>query len=522
MLAALTGIGFVAIDCISALDWDFLAQRLCVVMLWLFAFAYSFGALRDVRRGPTLAFLAVPLAAVAVFALSGLVESRLSAWTGDPEFVPEFTREGFVAVDPSFHLIDSLLRTESAEDRAFYARLRANAVIQHVDISPVDVDYEKPLHMTADPKPDVFLFLVDSLRRDYLSPYNPRVTFTPAIGRFAADNIVFDRAFTRYGGTALSVAAIWAGGMVIHKEYVKPFGPMNTLAKLLDGDGYRRFMSVDAVVEELVPSDDPSVVQLDRGRRNIDFDFCRTLDELRTDLAATAGDGRPNFGYTLTENIHISHVRSTPLPHGTNYPGFEPHVAWQLEHMDGCFGSFIDFLQKTGRYDNSIIVLTSDHGDSLGEGLRWGHSYTMFPEIVRVPLLVHLPGRLRERFRADPKAIALSTDIAPTLYELLGHEPADLGPLFGRPLFTPSESPVPDRAWPRVAVSSYGPVFAVYRDNGTRLYIADGVNRRDYAYDLRASSPVRIGLQPPEREADRRLIRERIAELARLYRFNPQ
>ena len=101
-------------------------------------------------------------------------------------------------------------------------------------------------------KPHIFLFVVDSLRRDYLSPYNPAVRFTPAIEEFAKDSVVFKRAFTRYGGTGLSVPAIWTGGMVLHKQYVTPFDPMNTLLKMLEADNYRRVMSMDSVVVQLM------------------------------------------------------------------------------------------------------------------------------------------------------------------------------------------------------------------------------------------------------------------------------
>ena len=379
----------------------------------------------------------------------------------------------------------------------------------------------KAIHAPPTPRPDIFLLLVDSMRRDYLSAYNPAVHFTPAIGRFAAESVVFDWAFTRYGGTAMSVPAIWAGGMLLHKQYVTPFGPMNTLEKLLDGEGYRRFMS-NYEMAQLAPADTPGAVDLDPRRNPTDIRLCQTFDEIRARLATDAGDHRPIFAFTLAANIHISIVRSTPVPPDKTFPGFEPHVAWQMAQMDACFGEFIEFLKATGRYDNSIVVLSSDHGDSLGESLRWGHSHTMFPEIVRVPLLVHLPPRLREAFHADPAGIALSTDITPSLYQLLGQPPADLGPLFGMPLFGPSDAPPPHHVGPLVAVSSYGPVYAVYRDNGSKLYIADAVNGRDYGYDLRGLTPVRVGIPPADRDADREEILARVVELARLYRFTPQ
>ena len=48
-------------------------------------------------------------------------------------------------------------------------------------------------------RPHIFVFVIDSLRRDYVSPYNRQVSFTPALERFARESTVFERAFTRYG-----------------------------------------------------------------------------------------------------------------------------------------------------------------------------------------------------------------------------------------------------------------------------------------------------------------------------------
>ena len=55
------------------------------------------------------------------------------------------------------------------------------------------------------------MFVIDGLRRDYLSPYNRKVTFTPGIEALARDSFVFRNAFTAYAGTWLSMPAIWTG-----------------------------------------------------------------------------------------------------------------------------------------------------------------------------------------------------------------------------------------------------------------------------------------------------------------------
>jgi len=411
-----------------------------------------------------------------------------------------------------------VLTFPSREQDRFYAHLRANSLIQHISVDPIRIDFDKSLAPSPEDKPHIFLFVIDSLRRDYVSPYNAKVSFTPSIGKFAEDAVVFDRAFTRYGGTGLAVPAIWAGGMLLHKQYVTPFEPMNTLLRMVETDGYRRVMSMDSIVVQLMDAPPPAD-EVDRGVPVVNYRFCRTLEDMTSKLSPAAGDGRPIFAYTLPQDIHISHVRSEPVPAGKSYDGFFAPAAAQIERMDACFGEFVHFLKRSRLYDDSVIVLTSDHGDSLGEMLRWGHSYTMFPEVARIPLIVRVPERLRQRFVADARAVSLSTDITPTLYALLGHHPADLGPLYGRPLFVPRDHEPSTPHEPLLIASSYGGVYAVLHDNGTRMYIADGVNGRDYAYDMSGAAPVRIGVTPASRTEHQEFIRRQVDDIAHAYHF---
>jgi arylsulfatase A-like enzyme len=75
-------------------------------------------------------------------------------------------------------------------------------------------------------------------------------------------------------------------------------------------------------------------------------------------------------------------------------------------------------------------------------------------------------------------------DVTPTLYDVLGHPPTVAGESFGRSLLPRADAPVlPERPW-HVVTSSYGPVWGVLGPKGRWLYIADGVNFRDYYFDL--------------------------------------
>jgi len=192
-----------------------------------------------------------------------------------------------------------------------------------------------------------------------------------------------------------------------------------------------------------------------------------------------------------------------------------------VRRIDACVGGFVDFLKRTRLYDDSVIILTSDHGDSLGEQGRWGHAYFMVPEVMRVPLIVHVPPRLRERVAVDLSALTLSTDIAPSLYALLGYEPADRGPLLGRPAFTPPDG---DSSWRRresfLLASTYGAVFGILRQNGRRMEVVNAVDNEEFAYDVTAGLlGRRIAVTAATIDANRRAIERQLAELAALYHY---
>ena len=121
----------------------------------------------------------------------------------------------------------------------------------------------------------------------------------------------------------------------------------------------------------------------------------------------------------------------------------------KLERIDTCFGSFLTYLQERGLYDNSIIILASDHGESLGTDGYWGHQFFLFPEDVRIPLIVRLPPAMRERFTTDLARVTLLRDVAPTLLAVLGQPVRDLEPPFGAALFVPPR-PRAEATAPRV------------------------------------------------------------------------
>lgn len=530
-LIALPIMLFLALQSVERVDWNFFVQNLCVVTAWLMTYAFVHRLVprhsNVLARRTTLVTATAVVAAMAVPGGLGLGRGlRASTGPSTPvaahAFVPEFELDAYAALDPSYRLIRQALTVESSDERAFFAYLRANSLIEHVDVKPIDIDFVEHLAAAPGRPPNIFLFVIDSLRRDYISAYNPKVTFTPHFGQFARDEYAFQRAFTRYGGTGLSMPAMWAGSMLLHKEYVLPFTRMNTLEKLLLANNYRVAMGMgDPIATQLIKPELP-LEPIDQGKADGQMDFCDTLGELEGKLKSGLGEQQPLLVHTRPMNLHVSKLTQREGAPDAAFGEFHPAAAAAVQRLDGCFGRFIAFLKEQRLYDDSIVILTSDHGDALGESKRWGHAYTIFPEIVRIPLLVHIPSRLRGEFTADLEAASFLTDLTPSLYTLLGYKVDAHDWPQGHSLFGP---PGTDTSWryrePAFIASSYGPVYGVLRDNGRTLYIADGVNTRDYAYDISGLKPIRVGVTAETRSIDRAFIHEKIANLAALYNFTP-
>jgi hypothetical protein len=486
----------------SNIDWDFALLRSGVVIVWVLTFALVYRAAP--RRRVGIMVTAAPW-----------VIAMLAHALWQPNASGLHARERYAVYNPSFLVTDALLRERPAS-RSFDRFLRANTGLTDVSVAPVPIDFVGPPIPAAPVRPDIFLLVVDSLRADYLSPYNPAVSFTPRMAQFAAENAFFPNAFTRYGGTGLSMPAIWAGSALVHKQYVTPFREMNALEKLVDANGYRRIQSHDHITEALW-SGTAADTELDRGRTEMDFSFCRTTEELGDILARRSGDRRPVFAQTRSLDLHVAAVRNGYVPPDRSYPGFEPPYAYRVERIDTCFGAFVDRLKQLGVYDRSIVVLTADHGELIGEDGRWGHSYHLFPQVSQVPLLVHLPPGAAPF--ADRGALTLSTDITPTIYAALGYDPVPPTALAGHSLMD-RDAAAARRGGHAVLSASYGAVYAVVSRNGRRLYIADAIHEQEHAYARDSVHDLawrETDVSPGQRVLEQLRIRRYVDELARTY-----
>ncbi len=173
----------------------------------------------------------------------------------------------------------------------------------------------------------------------------------------------------------------------------------------------------------------------------------------------------------------------------------------EVEHWDQCYGVLEDGLRDRGLADSTAIVITSDHGEGLGEhGGRVGHAYSLHQELIAVPLLVLGKGLAPTTIAAPTSAI----DVAPTVLALLGVA-ADPR-MQGRSLLPLAHE---GAAVPPVVASEYGKSYALRTGRWHYLVDYDGT---EALYDV---------IEDPREDHDRvkaqPLVRRYLRELAGLY-----
>ncbi len=484
LVAVVPAAAAIAFRSVEQVDWALIMNRLIAMIEAAVIFAFFLGRFRD-RQDDSWSngrLVAAPLAALLVLAALPSATRALVAWTGNPNLETELALERLPTTDPLGAAIARLWIEQQPPNMDYHRAMTASNTTQSSlrPAVPATTFASTPIDVRA-PLPHVFIFLIDSLRRDYLSPYNPAVSFTPSIERLAADSYVFRNAFTSYGGTWMALPGLWTG-TPLTRGWGQVFKQLNALEPLMKAGGYD-FAINDYTVATMFST--PQTF-LNPGIESVQTDLCDNVKSLQAHIDGRKDPERPLFTFLAPMNVHIMNTRTaTGGPVDPRYSGFYGSYAAKLERIDTCFGSFLTYLQERGLYDNSIIILASDHGESLGTDGYWGHQFFLFPEDVRIPLIVRLPPAMRERFTTDLARVTLLRDVAPTLLAVLGQPVRDLEPPFGAALFVPPDrEPRPRRRESFLLMSSYGPTFALLRRNGKFLYISDLVNWREYAYTL--------------------------------------
>lgn len=511
---------------IEGSDWNGVLQGTFTIFFWI-VLSLCVYTLRPRRQRYSAA------AVLAVLLLSGFAYKGLQAtdifWAralGSTDDDVARALDTYAAQDASFQMAHHILgNAREARCGDLCRILREYTNIRDAE-AKVDVRLVDELVPTKSKRPNIFILVIDSMRPDYLGAYNPKVDFTPNLDAFARDSVSLHNVFTQYAGTTLSEPAIWSGVMLLHAHYMQPFSRVNGLEKLANADGYQMVISYDTVLSQILsPSDNLVKLDTDKPLWNR-FEACSTLGQLTTALDNRSDTGRPVLFYAQPMNVHQFARNDMPGANDPDWhvrPGFNDRIAHELHQVDGCLGKFFAYLKARGLYDESIIIVTSDHGDATGEFGRFSHSTSIFPEVMRVPLIVHLPPAMRGQVVYDDNRLSALTDITPSLYYLLGHRPIRSSPVFGRPLFAETRNELDTyRRSELFLASDERAVYGLLAENGRFLYTTYDSPAQSFLFDLSQDPNAEHNLltDPLQQEYAQQII-EHLHQVADFYGYKP-
>jgi len=507
-------------------DWDGVIQGTFTRFCWT-TLTVCFYLMRPRRTNYSLA----AVMAVLLLGVIGYKALQVTAifWAkplGSTDDEVAHTLENYAAQDASFALAHRILgnaREASCGDLCRILREYTN--IRDAE-AKTDLRLVDSLVPNTASRPNIFIFVIDSMRPDYLGAYNPQADFTPNLDAFAHDNIVVHNVYTQYAGTSLSEPAIWAGAALLHAHYMQPFSKVNSLEKLARADGYQMVVSYDEVLSQILsPSDD--LVKLDTDKKLWNqLELCSTVREAEALLDRGLAPNKPLLFYTQPKNVHQFARNDMPGMTADNWrmrSGFDNRIAYEMHQVDACLGDFFNHLKARGLYDGSIIIVTSDHGDATGELGRYSHSLSIYPEVMRVPLIVHLPTEMRRRSIYDDNGISALTDITPSLYYLLGHRPVLTNPIFGHPLFVETREELQTyRRGELFLASDERAAYGLLTENGKFLYATYDFPAQSFLFDLSRDPNAQHNLLTPslQQAYDQRVI-EQLHTIADFYGYKP-
>ncbi|MEZ5976741.1 MAG: sulfatase [Planctomycetota bacterium] len=113
----------------------------------------------------------------------------------------------------------------------------------------------------------------------------------------------------------------------------------------------------------------------------------------------------------------------------------EMRVAYdeELATVDRAVGHLVDWLREIGRYDDTLVVVTSDHGEHLGEGGRWSHQLSVERELLWVPLIVKYPHGEGAGTVVDDRMVS-NVDVWSTILRVAGADTSGADPHRSRDL----------------------------------------------------------------------------------------
>ena len=336
----------------------------------------------------------------------------------------------------------------------------------------------KPVPAELADKPNVLLIAVDTLRADALGVYGAKDDPSPVIDSIAKDGVLFENFFSQASWTRSSFASLWSSRIPSSHNADTKAARMSDELELLSevlqaqgvttgnlanninvtstfnfDQGWDSFLyeapaySFGATESVFSLTFYKVVHKLNErlGRAKHVESFYQPVEVLTADAQSfieANKDSRWLLGVHLMEphdpffeHPYIDGSGSAEFngvgfaraevesPDLKDAPYLKKVYAHEVMHMDKKLASFVQWLKDSGNYDNTLIVITADHGEEFGEHGGFWHGTTLFEEQIHIPLIVKLPGNELAGTRVAWQGRTI--DVAPTITATLGIAPSD-------------------------------------------------------------------------------------------------
>ena len=297
------------------------------------------------------------------------------------------------------------------------------------------VDDLVSLHLRQGPPTSVLFVLIDTLRADRLSGHGYTRPTSPFLDSLARRGVGFRRVLSPSSWTKPAVASIFTASYPASHGVLRADDALPQAARLpaevFRDAGYRtgaiggnHWLAKRFGLEQGFDTQLRFTRDFVRGQRKTDaasgaegFWVDRDITESAIEFLRAYG-GEPFFLYLHYMGVH-NHESDPAPPHFGEDPAHRYDNA--IAEVDRQLARVVAALDEQGLRSRTLVVVTSDHGESLSERGFDGHGYSLYAQEVNVPLIVAPP------FQLDPPLVVntpvSSVDIFPTLYAMLGLPP---------------------------------------------------------------------------------------------------
>lgn len=282
------------------------------------------------------------------------------------------------------------------------------------------------------PNHDVLLIVIDTCRADHIQAMGSTRVQTPAFDSIAEEGVLFTRAYTPVPMTLPAHASMFTGLHPVRHGVRDNFNAIlpdeaNTLAERFQQAGYATGAAVGAIVlgrhtgiqQGFDTYDDVFSEEAFASGQPILERIADEVTHAATRWLETRPNDKPFFYFAHYYDPHL--LYRPPEPFSIRYDGF-PYRG-EIAYADHAIGNLLAWLRDNQQYDDTVVIITADHGEGLGDHKEQSHGMFLYQETTHVPLAIKLPRSVQAPRGRESSQIVSLIDIAPTLAELCGLDP---------------------------------------------------------------------------------------------------